>query len=582
MILKLKNKGVINVLKGISASPGIAIGNVLVKKTKKVNIDKYSILEVNKEVKRLKASIEKSRAQIKMVYNSTLECIGKEEAAIFDAHLMILNDPEVFGQVERKIRKDKINAEWAIKEVRDSFVEIFKSIGDEYLRERIVDLKDVTDRVLNILLGIEIVDLSKLNQEVIIIADELTPSDTAQMDKSKVLGLITEAGGRTSHSAIIAKTIGIPAIVGVDGILKLVKDNDFVVFDGEKGEIFINPDKYVVEEYKDYKVMYDRFRSKLLSLKGKKSITKDGYQVELVANIGTPEDVESVIDNDGEGVGLYRSEFLYMDRASLPTEEEQFKAYKLVTERLKDKPIVIRTLDIGGDKKLSYLNLKDELNPFLGYRAIRLCLDRIDIFKTQLRALLRASAFGNIKIMFPMISSIEELRQAKKILEEVKQDLKRNDIAYNENIEVGIMVEIPAVAILSDLFAKEVDFFSIGTNDLIQYITAVDRGNQKIAHLYNQFHPALLRLIKMAIDNAHREGIWVGMCGEVAGDTRLIPILIGMGLDELSMSPISILKARWIIKQIRKKDMEQHIEKIITLPTAEEVRQYIHENIKVE
>jgi phosphotransferase system enzyme I (PtsI) len=567
-ILKSRGK---KMIKGIGASPGIAIGMAFVKKDPEVIVQKKTIVNVIGEIEKFNAAIEKARNEIKILYENTLKTVGEEEAKIFEAHMMMLDDPEVFGKVREKIKAESVNAEWIIKEVTDMFVQIFESMEDQYLKERVADLKDVTNRVTRILLGVELVDLTNISEDVIIVSEDLTPSDTAQMNKEMVLGFITEIGGRTSHSVIMARTLEIPAVVAAQGIMKSVKTGDIIAFNGEEGIIVINPDEEIIAKFRKEREDIDNFKKSLESLRGCKTVSKDGFEVELVANIGTPKDVDGILRNDGEGVGLYRTEFLYMDRDMLPTEEEQFEAYKEVAEKLGNKPVIIRTLDIGGDKELPYLELPEEMNPFLGYRAIRLCLDRKDIFKTQLRALLRASAYGNIKIMFPMISSIEELREAKAILEEAKEELYKDDISYNSQIEVGIMVEIPAVAVLSDIFAKEVDFFSIGTNDLIQYTTAVDRGNRKIAHLYNQFHPALLRLIKTVIENGHKEGIWVGMCGEVAGDPKLIPVLLGMGLDEFSMSPISILRARWIINNLSKKEMEEVVNKVINLPTASEV-----------
>jgi phosphotransferase system enzyme I (PtsI) len=562
-------------IKGIGASPGIAIGKAFIKKDPEIIVEKRTIGDVAGEIDRLNAAIEKARTEINSLYENTLKEVGEDESKIFEAHMMMLDDPEVFGQVRDKITTEKVNAEWAIKEVTEFYVQIFESMSDEYLKARATDLKDVTNRVIRILLRIELIDLAHLSEDVIIVSEDLTPSDTAQMNKERVLGFITEIGGRTSHSAIMARTLEIPAVVAAEGIMENVKTDDIIAFNGEEGIVVINPDEETIVKFRKEKEDADRFKKSLESLRGAKTVSKDGFEVELVTNIGTPKDVDGILRNDGEGVGLYRTEFLYMDREMLPTEEEQFEAYKEVAERLKNKPVVIRTLDVGGDKELPYLDLPEEMNPFLGYRAIRLCLDRKDIFKTQLRALLRASAYGNIKIMFPMISSIEELREAKAVLQEAKEELYKEDILYNREIEVGIMVEIPAVAILSDIFAKEVDFFSIGTNDLIQYTTAVDRGNRKIAHLYNQFHPALLRLIKTVIENGHKEGIWVGMCGEVAGDPKLIPVLLGMGLDEFSMSPISILKARWIINNLSKKEMEEVVNKVINLSTAIEVQEFL-------
>jgi phosphoenolpyruvate-protein phosphotransferase len=569
-------------MKGIAASPGIAIGKVLIKKEYDIKIEKTLVGNIDSEVERLRNAREEGRKQIEGLYRQTLESIGESEAQIFQAHLMMLDDPEFFGQVEETIKSEGVNAQYALKTVTDNFIMIFESMDNEYMRERAADVKDVSDRITKLLLGIQLTDFSHLNDEVIIAARDLTPSDTAQMDKKKVIGFITDLGGRTAHSAIMARTLEIPAVVGLQDVTLKLNDGDMVVMDGEAGQVIINPSEDVIEQYRCKKQEVDEFKKKLCSLKGVKSVTKDGVHAELAANIGTPDDIDGVLRNDAEGIGLYRTEFLYMDRDRLPNEEEQFESYKIVAEKMEGKPVVIRTLDIGGDKELSYLKFGDEMNPFLGYRAIRLCLDRVDIFKTQLRALLRASAYGNIRIMFPMISSVEELREAKKIIGEVKEDLRKEGKKFNENVQVGMMIEIPSTAVISDLLAKEVDFFSIGTNDLIQYTTAVDRGNQKIAHLYNQFHPALLRLVKMTIENGHKEGIWVGMCGEVAGDPKLIPILAGMGLDEFSMSPSSILKARAIIRNISKADMVKYVEKVVNMPTAQEIEKFIDENIKVE
>lgn len=564
-------------LKGIGVSPGIAIGKAFLKKDPEITIHKKEIHDINEELNRLNDSIEKARCEINNLIKHAKLNLGVEESQIFEAHLMMLDDPEIFGQARKKIEEEKLNSEWLIKEITDAFVQIFNSMENEYLKARAADLKDVTNRVIRILSGIELIDLANLSEDVIIVAKELTPTDTALMNKDRVLGFVTELGGRTSHSAIMARTLEIPAVVAVDHIMKDIKTGDLIAFDGDQGLVAIKPDVATINKFRKEKERADEYKKSLETLRGAKTISEDGFEVELVANIGTPKDIDGVLRNDGEGVGLYRTEFLYMDRDSLPSEDEQFQAYKLVAESLKDKPVVIRTLDIGGDKELPYLKLPEEMNPFLGYRAIRISLDRKDIFKTQLRALLRASVYGNIKIMFPMISSLEELREAKSIMEEVKEELYKNDIPYNQDIEIGIMVEIPAVAIMSDLFAKEVDFFSIGTNDLIQYTTAVDRGNTKISHLYNQYHPALLRLIKTVIENGHKEGIWVGMCGEVAGDPKLIPILLGMGLDEFSMSPNFILKARWIINKLSKKEMEIIVDKIIDLPTASDVSNFLKE-----
>lgn len=569
-------------MKGIGVSPGIVIGKVLLKEEKQIVIEKKDIISYEEEIQRFRTSMENSKTEIQDIYNNVLKNIGETEASIFEAHLMILEDPEMIEQIEKKIQDNKVNAEWALKEVSETFISIFEGMDNEYMKERAADIKDVTGRLMKKLMNVQEINFSKLANEVIIVARDLTPSDTSQIDKNKVLGFITEIGGRTSHSAIMARTLEIPAIVAVKDITSKVKNGDLIVFDGGEGIIYINPEEEIVKLYEDKKEEYNKSQKELNLLKGKESITIDGVRVELVANIGTSKDLGSVINNDGEGIGLFRSEFLYMDRKSAPSEEEQYAAYKEVAEKMKNKPVVIRTLDVGGDKELDYLNLPKEMNPFLGYRAIRVCLDKVDIFKTQLRAILRASAYGNIKIMFPMISSIEELRAAKGILQEVKDELFKENIAFNEKLEVGIMIEIPAAAIISDLLAKEVDFFSIGTNDLIQYTTAVDRMNEKISYLYNPFHPSVLRLVKMVIDNAHKENKWVGMCGEAAGDPKLIPVLIGMELDEFSMSPISILKAREIIRNISQEKMKSLAEQVINLPTAEEVEKFIEKSINVK
>jgi phosphotransferase system enzyme I (PtsI) len=566
-------------VKGLGTSVGIGIGKVLIYKEPEIKISKNSISDSEQEIERLNQSIHKAIIEIDNIYNITLEKVGEPEAEIFAAHKMILEDPEYISAIKEKILTDNVNSEWAVREITNSYISLFQEMEDEYLRARAVDIKDVSDRMLRILLNIETKDLSLINRETIIVARDLNPSDTAQINKDMVVGIVTEIGGRTSHTSIMARTMNIPAICGVKDITDIVKEDDLMIINGSTGDIIVNPTVNEVILYRKEKEDLEKLRKELEKLKGQESISKDGYKVELAGNIGTLQDIDKVIENDGEGVGLYRTEFLYMYNDKLPTEEEQFEAYKIVAERLKGKPLVIRTLDVGGDKDIPYLNIPKEMNPFLGYRAIRFCLDNEGIFITQIRAILRASAYGNVKIMFPMISNIEELRESKLIVEGVKEELRKENIEFNENIEIGIMVEIPAVAIHSRQFAKEVDFFSIGTNDLIQYTLAVDRGNQKISNLYNQFHPAILSLIKMTIDNGHKEGIWVGMCGEVAGDEKLIPILLAMGLDEFSMSASSILKARHLIRNTSKKEIEEKLDYILDLPTADEVEKYIDENI---
>ncbi|MDY6232761.1 phosphoenolpyruvate--protein phosphotransferase [Peptostreptococcus porci] len=563
------------VIKGIGASPGIAIGKILVLENTEMVIEKRENSDVEKELAKLSDAVEISKVELQNVKEKVKNELGEEESEIFGAHLLVLDDPEFIGEAENKIKNESVNAEYALDSVKEMFVGIFESMDNDYMRERAADIKDVTNRVLRHILGIKVVDLSSLDEEVILVANDLTPSDTAVMDKSKVLGFLTNIGGRTSHTAIMARTLEIAAIVGLNDITEKAKDGEFVIFDGDKGEVIINPTQSEIDLYTEKKKAFEADKKSLELLKGKQSITTDGKVVELAGNIGTPNDVEGLIKNDAEGVGLYRTEFLYMDSSELPSEEVQFEAYKAVLEGMNGKPIVIRTLDIGGDKKLSYFEMDEEMNPFLGYRAIRLCLDRTDIFKTQLRALYRASMFGKLRIMFPMISSLEELLSAKEVCEGVKSELKKEGIAYSDDVEIGMMIEIPSAAVISDILAKHVDFFSIGTNDLIQYTCAVDRMNQKISYLYNQFNPAVLRLIRMVIKNAHAEGKWVGMCGESAGDQKMIPILLGFGLDEFSMSPISILRARRLINSVSQSDMEKLSEDVLALSTAEEIESFM-------
>lgn len=567
------------IMKGIKTSPGIALGRAFIYEEPKLNIVKETKENFQAEIDRLDLALKEAAIQIEKLYEKTLRNLGNDEAEIFKAHQMILEDPEYIESIKNRIKSEKINVEWAVKEVSDEYIQVFENMKDKYLRERALDLKDISTRILRILLNVQSMDLSAIEEESIVLAYDLTPSDTAQMNKDLVLGFVTEIGGPTSHTAIMARTMEIPSVSGIKNVVDIAENGDFIIVDGQKGEILVNPSKEEVEYYRKKQQEYEEFKLKLQDMIGQESISKDGVKVEIAANIGTHKDIDKVLENDAEGVGLFRTEFLYMDRSSEPTEEEQFEAYKTVAEKLEGKPLIIRTLDIGGDKFLPYLDLPEEMNPFLGYRAIRLCLDRKEIFKTQLRAILRASHYGNIKIMFPMISNIQEVRDAKGVVEEVKGELRKENIPFNENIEIGIMVEVPAVAVHSDIFAKEVDFFSIGTNDLIQYTLAVDRGNQDIAYLYNQYHPAVLRLIKMTIENGHKEGIWVGMCGEAAGDEKLIPLLLGMGLDEFSMSTSSILKARWIINNTSKKEVENMLDTILSLASAEEVEKYIEDNI---
>lgn len=562
-------------LKGIGASVGIAMATALVLDKRELNICQKSISNCDAEISRFKDAVAKSKEQIIKIKENAEKSMGKDKGAIFEAHLMLLEDPELMTTVENGIRAEKVNPEYILDNTIKDFIQLFENMDNEYMKERAADIRDVGNRILYNLLGIELFDLSNLDSEVVIVSHDLTPSDTAQMDKVRVKGFITDVGGRTSHTAIMARSLEIPAVVGVGDITSRVKNGDFVIIDGDRGDIIINPSEETKRQYDNKKNQMDSIRKKLLELREKSTQTKDGRHVEIGANIGTPKDLKGVLENGAEGIGLYRTEFLYMDRSSLPSEDEQFEAYRTVLEAMKNKPIVIRTLDIGGDKEIPYLNLPKEMNPFLGYRAIRICLNRTDIFRTQLRALLRASVYGNLKIMYPMISSLDEVRSANEILRSVKSELDNEDIVYSPNIEVGIMIEIPTAAMISDILAKEVDFFSIGTNDLIQYSVAVDRMNQNIAHLYTPYHPGLLRLIKMVIENGHKEGIWVGMCGEAAGETALIPLLLGLGLDEFSMSASSILGARQLICEMTTEQAKHIAQTALGLSTASEIEYYL-------
>lgn len=533
--------------KGIAASRGYAIGKVVLKEKNEEVIVEKNIQNIQEEKNRLQDAVNASREQLEKIREKAEKEMGADKAAVFSSHIMLLDDPEFIGSIESKIETNKINAEKALKDVVDMYMDIFAAMEDEYMKERAADIKDVGDRIINNLLGKGAEGMNISFNNAVIVAHDLTPSDTASLDKSKVVAFLTDIGGRTSHSAIMARTLEIPAIVGLGDITNCVKNGDTVIVDGIEGIVIANPSAAQIEEYKVKMEQFEKEKQELKKLVEVKTKTKSGKRIEVVGNIGKSEDIHKVLENGGEGVGLFRTEFLYMDRDSMPTEEEQFESYKYVAEKLEGKPLVIRTLDIGGDKKLPYLEMPEEMNPFLGYRAIRLCLDRKDIFKVQLRALLRASAFGNIKIMFPMISSVNEFLEAKKLLEECKEELRKEGKAFNDNIETGIMVEIPATAVIADEFAKYVDFFSIGTNDLIQYTLAADRMNEKVSYIYDPMHPAVLKLIKMTIDAAHKAGKWCGMCGEMAGDERAIPTLVEYGLDEFSMSASSILKAKQII-----------------------------------
>lgn len=558
-------------IKGIAASNGIAIAKAFKLIEPELTVVKTTITDVEAEINLYKEALVKTTEELQKIKVKAAQNLSEEEAAVFDAHINMANDPELLSQTTDKIKSESVNASYAFDEVSNMFIMMFESMDNEYFRERAADIKDIKKRILAHLLGVKVNDPSTIDEQVVIIAEDLTPSDTAQLDRNFVKGFATNIGGRTSHSAIMARSLEIPAVVGTKTILEDVKDGDMIILDGLEGNVIVNPSAEQVAHYEEVAQAYEAQKAEWAKLKNEKTVSKDGQHVELAANIGTPKDVEGVLANGGEAVGLYRTEFLYMGRDNFPTEEEQFEAYKAVLEAMGDKPVVVRTLDIGGDKELPYLHLPKEMNPFLGYRAIRLCLDDTDLFRTQLRALLRASAYGKLRIMFPMIATLNEFRSAKALLLEEKAKLVAEGVTVSEEIEVGMMVEIPSAAVLADQFAKEVDFFSIGTNDLIQYTMAADRMNEKVSYLYQPYNPSILRLVKMVIDAAHKEGKWTGMCGEMAGDQTAIPLLLGLGLDEFSMSATSILPARSLISKLSKAEMADLAAEALNKSTVEEV-----------
>ncbi|QQZ62477.1 phosphoenolpyruvate--protein phosphotransferase [Paenibacillus sonchi] len=564
-----------NHLKGIGASAGIAIAKAYRLEEPELQIVKKNVNDKEAEKQRLKQAIIQSKTELEKIIEHVNRELGADKAEILIAQLLVLNDPELLNPVVDNISTEGVNAEFALKESADKFVSMLESMENEYMRERAKDIRDVTKRVTAHLLGVQIPDPSLISEEVVIIAVDLTPSDTAQLNRRYVKGFTTDIGGRTSHSAIMARSMEIPAVVGTKQAVSMIENGMMVIVDGLEGEVIIDPSLEVIALYETKKVKYEAQRAQWANVVHEPTVTKDGVHVELAANIGTPADVKGVLDNGGEAVGLYRTEFLYMGRDRLPTEEEQFNAYKTVLEKMDGKPVVVRTLDIGGDKELHYLNLPKEMNPFLGFRAIRLCLEEQDIFRTQLRALLRAGSYGNLKIMFPMIATVSEFREAKAILMEEKEKLAASGVKAADNIEIGMMVEIPSTAVMADQFAKEVDFFSIGTNDLIQYTMAADRMNERVSYLYQPYNPAILRLVSMVIDAAHKEGKWVGMCGEMAGDPIAIPLLVSLGLDEFSMSATSILPARAQIKELTNEHATSVKEAVLSMKTSEEVIEYV-------
>jgi len=567
-------------LKGIAASQGISFAKAYVFVEPDLTVKEVKIEDVAAEIRRFEDAIEASKKELTIIKENALASLGADKAAVFEAHLLILDDPEFMGTVKTDIESKVINAEYAFKETSDMFISMFEAMDNEYMKERAADIRDVSKRILAHLLGVDLPNPSLIDEEVIVIAEDLTPSDTAQLNKKYVKGFATNIGGRTSHSAIMARSLEIPAVVGTSSITEDVKNGDILILDGLDGVVLVNPDEATTAEYKEKHAKFEAQKAEWAKLVTEKSVTKDGHEVILAANIGTPADLEGVKNNGGEAVGLYRTEFLYMGRDQLPTEDEQFEAYKAVLEGMGDKPVVVRTLDIGGDKELPYLDLPKEMNPFLGFRAIRLCLEEKDLFRTQLRALLRASVYGKLCVMFPMIATVQEFRAAKALFLEEKEKLVAEGVAVSNDIELGIMVEIPSTAVIADIFAKEVDFFSIGTNDLIQYTMAADRMSEKVSYLYQPYNPAILRLVKNVIEASHKEGKWTGMCGEMAGDSLAIPLLLGMGLDEFSMSATSILQARSQIKNLTLAEMKELVEKAVMCATTEEVLALIEEYTK--
>lgn len=568
-------------IKGIAASDGVAIAKAYLLVEPDLTFDKNEkVTDVEGEVAKFNNAIEASKVELTKIRNNAEVQLGADKAAIFDAHLLVLDDPELIQPIQDKIKNENANAASALTDVTTQFVTIFESMDNEYMKERAADIRDVSKRVLSHILGVELPHPSMIDESVVIVGNDLTPSDTAQLNKEFVQGFATNIGGRTSHSAIMSRSLEIPAIVGTKSITQEVKQGDMIIVDGLNGDVIVNPTEDELIAYQDKRERYFADKKELQKLRDADTVTVDGVHAELAANIGTPNDLPGVIENGAQGIGLYRTEFLYMGRDQMPTEEEQFEAYKEVLEAMDGKRVVVRTLDIGGDKELSYLNLPEEMNPFLGYRAIRLCLAQQDIFRPQLRALLRASVYGKLNIMFPMVATINEFREAKAILLEEKENLKNEGHDISDDIELGIMVEIPATAALADVFAKEVDFFSIGTNDLIQYTLAADRMSERVSYLYQPYNPSILRLVKQVIEASHKEGKWTGMCGEMAGDETAIPLLLGLGLDEFSMSATSILKARRQINGLSKNEMTELANRAVDCATQEEVIELVNNYVK--
>jgi phosphotransferase system enzyme I (PtsI) len=570
-----------NRLSGIAASNGIAIAKAYMLVDPDLSFNEETITDTKREVERLHDSFSESKKELEIIKEHAVKSLGAEEAAVFEAHITILTDPELIGAIETKINDDKVNAESAVKTVTDMYIGMFEAMTDNpYMQERAGDIRDVTKRVMSHLLGVTLPSPSLIDSTSIVVSHDLTPSDTAQLDRQFVKAFITDIGGRTSHSAIMSRTLEIPAIVGTGDATTSIKDGDTIIVDGNTGDIIIDPSDDEIKQYEAEAAKFAAEQAEWKSLKDAKTVSADGKHFDIAANVGTPDDLDGVLDNGGEAIGLFRSEFLYMNSSELPTEDEQFEAYKKVAEGMNGKQVVVRTMDIGGDKHLPYLPLPEEMNPFLGYRAIRISLSQQDIFRTQLRALLRASNYGKIAIMFPMIATVNEFKQARAIYDEERQKMIDAGQPVADNIEVGMMMEIPAAVIIADKLAKYADFFSIGTNDLIQYTFAADRGNEHVSYLYQPYNPSLLRLIKQVIDTAHAEGKWAGMCGEMAGDQIAVPILMGLGLDEFSMSATSMLQTRSLMKRLNTAEVKTLADKALELETNEEVQKLVEDSCK--
>jgi len=562
--------------KGTSASSGIGIGKVVIVEEAELVIKRDMVADAAAELERFKGALEQSMKETEVLAADLATRVGEKEAEILQGHLMLLMDPMLTGEIENSIQCECVCSEYAIENVCNMYADVFANMDDELMQQRATDMRDIKTRMQKVLMGVESVDISALPAGSVVVAKDLTPSMTAGINPANVTGIVTVLGGKTSHSAILARALEIPAVVAVNDFLNKVQNGDEIILDGSEGVVYVNPEASVTAEYTAKREVFLKEKKELEQYIGKPTVTTDGVPIELVANIGKPEDVEKVLQYDGEGVGLFRTEFLFMDRTSMPTEEEQYEAYKKVAVDLKGKPVIIRTLDIGGDKEIPYMGLEKDENPFLGYRAIRLCLDRKeDIYKPQLRALLRASAFGNIKIMVPMVTCVEEYREARALIEELKTELDAAGVAYNKDIQVGIMVETAAASLIADLFAREVDFFSIGTNDLTQYTMAVDRGNDKVSYLYSTFNPAVLRSIKHTIACAREAGIMVGMCGEAASDPLMIPLLLAFGLNEFSMSASEILYSRKLITNYSTIELQAVADKALSFVTTKEVEDYM-------